>query len=471
MEMRKVFLLVPPIEVCRDEGNVLPPLGALYLSSALKKGGFEVKILDWRVEKLGVPEVIDMIKEEKPIMVGVSIMTPHVPLVIEFSEELKKECPDVKICLGGPHINGTREEIFRFSKSIDFLIYGEGEETIVELARSLPKGDVRRVKGLVYRDGKRIVVNPPKPFIENIDSLAFPDLGDVDLGNYSIFSGSKKRVASIITSRGCPFNCAFCDVHTTMGRRLRLRSVKNVVDEIEGMVERFGVEEIFIKDSTFTIRRAWVHDFCRELKRRGLGIGWICNTRVDCVDEPLLRAMKKAGCKQIAYGVESGSEEILRNINKGITLDKVKKVFTITKRVGIDIQGFFMIGNPGETPETVRKTIDFAKKLSPDFANFAPTIAYPNTEIYSWGLRTKTLKDRYWYMKKTSQYIHLFFSEGQLDLPELSPDEQVRWVKKAYMQYYFRPKFIFQTLIRVSSTAELKKVMNAAWRIISSSVR
>ncbi len=465
-----VLLLVPPIEVGRDEGNTLPPLGILYLASSLEKAGFHVNVVDWRVKDYSMDDVVSMVKSEMPFLIGISIMTPHVPITLDFAKLVKEECPGVRICLGGPHINGTKGEVLEYTNDVDYLICGEGEETIVELARAIPDGDVSKIKGLIYRDSRgRIKTNQARPFIEDLDSIPFPDHKLIDLSDYSIFSGSKKRVGSIIMTRGCPFNCAFCDVHTTMGRRLRMRSVANTVDEVGELNKKFGIDEIFIKDSTFTVRRDWVIDFCNEIKKRKIRIEWLCNTRVDCVDGPLLKTMKEAGCKQIAYGIESGSQKILDNIHKNITLDQVRRAFRLTKKAGITTQGFFMIGNPGETPETVRKTIAFAKELSPDFANFAPTMAYPNTDIYFWAVKTGAIKDPHWYMKRTSQFMHLFFSDGQLNLKELPPAEQRKWVKRAYKQYYFRPRFIVQTLMRVSNPTEMKKFMSAAWRIIMSS--
>ncbi len=463
-----VFLVVPPVEVGRDVGNTIQPLGVLYLASSLKKAGIGVSVLDWRVKDLAMEDIISMVKKMKPLMVGISIMTAHVPITLELCSKLKKECPEIAVCLGGPHINGTGKEMLKFSRDIDFLVYGEGEDTVVELAKELPKGTYSAIKGLIYTEKGKIRVNPPRPFLDDTDRLPFPDFSMVDLADYSIFSGSNSNVASIMTSRGCPFNCAFCDVHTTMGRKLRLRSVDNVLDEIEQMVRSFGIKGIFIKDSTFTIRKDWVHDFCSELIRRKISIEWICNTRVDCVDQPLLRDMAEAGCKQISYGIESADRQILRNINKDIDPEQARNAFKMTKRAGIKIQGFFMIGNPGETVKTVKKTIKFAKELSPDSVVFTPTMAYPNTDIYYWAIKHKALKNPHWYMKRTSQSTHLSFSEGQLHLPELTPDQQRIWVRRAHMQHYFRPAYMLRKLRQLSNLEQFGKHVKAAWRIIAS---
>ena len=293
--------------------------------------------------------------------------------------------------------------------------------------------------------------------------MPFPDLSLINLNEYSIFHGKYKPVTSIMATRGCPYRCTFCDVYLTHGRKLRMRSHKNVVDELEHNYKKYGTKEVVIKDSTFTINRKWVLEVCREIKKRNLKIGWLCNTRVDKVDKDLLLAMKESGCRQISYGVESGSQEVLNNLKKDIAIKQIKDAFKITHEAGIETQAFFMIGNPGDNVQNVKKTIELAKDIDPDYVDIGATTAYPNTDLYRWGLETGALKDPYWYMKDTSkEMMHIYFSSGQLDIVNFSPKDQVEYVKKAYKEFYFRLKYIFKTLMKMRDFYHLKQTVKTA---------
>jgi anaerobic magnesium-protoporphyrin IX monomethyl ester cyclase len=288
----------------------------------------------------------------------------------------------------------------------------------------------------------------------------------IDIRQYSIFTGIKKPVASLMTSRGCPYQCSFCDVYNIMGRKLRLRSYQNVVDEIQNMVQNYGIKEIFIKDSTFTINKKWVMNFCNELLARKIDISYLCNTRVDCIDEPLIKKMKETGCRQISLGIESANEEILKNIKKNITISQVKKAFQLLNKYGIETQAFFMIGNPGETEKTVRETIDLAKELCPDYAVFSVTMLFPNTDLYKWAVAKGCIQDRYWYMHTSPSYIFVSFARGQLALKDLPIERQAKLQKKAYREYYLRPRYILHRLLQLRSIKDFQHSLRAGWSII-----
>lgn len=460
---KKVILVVTPIDLRKKAKYVLPPLGVLYLATVLRQNGVDVKIIDWNTKEYDIDTIKNIILEENPDVVGISAMTPHIPLVLKFAKALKNGNNSIKICLGGPHVNSTKDEIFKFTNDIDFVVYGEGENTLSELMGRLDDEEYSNVDGLIYSEGGKVTVNKPREFIQNLDRLPFPDLSLIDIDEYSIFHGKHKPVTSIMATRGCPYRCTFCDVYLTHGHKLRYRSPKNVVDELEHNYKNYGVKEVVIKDSTLTINRKWISGLCQEIKKRNLKLSWLCNTRVDKIDKELLTLMKKSGCRQISYGVESGSQEVLDSIKKGITIEQIKEAFEVTHKVGIETQAFFMIGNPGDNIQNVKKTIELAKDINPDYADIGATIAYPNTDLYKWGVKTGFLKDSHWYMEDASRaMMHIYFSNGQLNLPKFSPEEQVEYVKKAYKEFYFRTNYILKTLMKIHDFYYLKQVIKTA---------
>ncbi|MFH1444979.1 MAG: radical SAM protein [Nanoarchaeota archaeon] len=463
----KILLINPPFVAGKKQKFTLPPLGLLYIAAVLKGDGFDSEILDCNVTNYTLKEIADYIVRKNPGMVGMGIMTPQIVNTLKICKTVKEKNINIKICLGGSHVNSVGEEIFEFTNDVDFLITGEGEYTFLDLVKNL-NGDYGKVKGLIYRKDGKIKVNEKMEPIKNLDELPFPDFSLVDLNQYKSPYVENYPMIPMIASRGCPYNCSFCDAYRTHGRVLRKRSPKNIVDEIEYNKKRFGVGHVAIKDSTLILDKKWVHEFCDDLMERNLKITWNCNSRVDNLDAELLKKLKKAGCMMLAFGVESGSQTVLNNIRKQTTLQQVREAFKMTKSAGLKTYGFFMIGNPGDNPVRVRKTIDFAKELNPDLVAFHITEAYPGTEIYEQGLKDKTLSDSKWYMHGMNEYVGIVPMSACLEYPDLTKEQQQVFLKMAYREFYMRPAYIIKKIAGIKNFKQLKDVVNAGLEVVKS---
>ncbi len=463
--MAEVVLVYPPVKFGRGEGRFgLPPLGVLYLAAYLNHHGVKTVALDTSFDGMGLDEIVARVVAHCPRLVGISGLTPHFRSIKTLCTALRAALPPtVELCLGGPHFNATFAESFDYIDA-DFIVIGEGEQTLLDLYSRLDGGDLSQIPGLAFKGDGQVIVNRPRPHNGELDALPFPDLRHFETRiDYRIRHGIHPRATSLMASRGCPFQCAFCDVHTTQGRKLRLRSPDSILGELRFNVEAFGIREFVFKDSTFTVNRRWVNELLDRILEERLGISWSVNTRVDMIDEGLIRKMRAAGCRRVSFGVESGNDQILQNICKGITTEQVRRAFAIMGRSGMESHAFFMIGNPGETPKTARQTVEFAKSLGPTFADFSATVAYPGTQVHAEGLRDGLLKDRLWYV---DDEIEIFLSnkhsvsKGQLDLPALTPREQVEIVKRAYRDFYVRPGWALQLVVRNMSVSRMRNLLS-----------
>jgi radical SAM superfamily enzyme YgiQ (UPF0313 family) len=400
-------------------------------------------------------EIREMIKKINPDIVGITCMTPTIKASLEISQLTKELSKDIITVFGGPHMSAFPRETLTYNH-IDFGVVGEGEIVFPELISALEgKKKFKDVDGLVYKKNKRIKFNPPKSYVKNLDSLPFP--ARHLLSNEKYFSiHADFPFTTMITSRGCPFNCSYC-FRGAFDRIIRLRSPKNVVDEIEACLN-MGFKEIWFYDDTFTFNKKHALEICSEILRRRLNFKWTAITRVDCIDYDLLKRMKEAGCYRIRYGVESGNQEILNSMCKGINLKTAENTIKMTKKVGIETLSFFMIGYPGEDTKKIKDTINFAIKSDTDWAMFSNVVPFPNTELLELAYKMKFLKDKdYWnkfVLGKTNKKIPYQF-------PEL--DE---YIKFAFRRFYLRPKFVFKTILRIRNARQLKRYLYGLWGLI-----
>jgi len=466
--MTDIVLVYPPVSFpdssSKKRSFGLPPLGIYYLSSYLNARGVKTIVIDAEINNLSLYDTISTIIKYSPKLIGVSGMTIHygsIKLIINALVKRRMKCP---IVLGGPHFSATKGEVLRDVKGADFVIAGEAEESLFNLYR---RRDFTSIGGLSYRGNGKIHTNAAVPLQVPIDELPFPDLRDsYKPTNYRVRYGKSDKAMSIMASRGCPFQCTFCDVYVTQGRRLRLRSAENIVEEIRFNMNTFGISEFIFKDSTFTVNKIWVSQLVDKILRENIRISWSINTRVDMVDNDkfMLRNLKAAGVRKISFGVESGDQKVLDSIKKGITLEQAKEAFKLTKRAKIETHAFFMIGNPGETKESAEKTIRFSKQLEADWAAFAPTIVYPGTEMYREAVAMNYLKDEKWYLNEN---VEIFMSnigsisKGQMHLPGFSPKEQLLFTKKAYRKFYLRPKWLIATIARSFNLNLIRNILKS----------
>jgi len=467
----KILLINPPIENTiasvmpkeLEEGlDFLPPLGLMYIAAYLKKEtSYSVEILDCPVEKMSYDRLKEEIRKRNPDVVGITAMTFTLIDVMKTVKSVKEVGPRIKIILGGPHVIIFPNETIK-NKEIDFLVLGEGEGAIKPLLANInnPK-ELKNIRGLVFKEEGAIINTGRADFIERLDDLPFPARYLAPYKKYFSVLSSRRPVTTMFTSRGCPFQCLFCD-RPQLGKIFRARSAKNVVDEMEECAE-MGIQEIFIYDDTFGVDRQRVLDICKEIKKREVSIAWDIRTRVNTVDREVLEALKEAKCQRIHYGVEAGTQKILNILRKGITLEQVEKAFKTTKEVGIQTAAYFMIGSPTETREDILQTIKFMKKINPDYVHITITTPFPATDLYRMAQEEKVLTEDVW--RNFAKDPKLSFVPPIWE-KNLSRAELLTLLKNAYRSFYFRPSYILKRISQLESMGELFRKAGGAFKLL-----
>lgn len=467
--MTKVLLIFPPFTLKETFGNLskvgnyLQPLGIAYIGAVLERAGFEVKIIDAPVLGLNVEEIIAETKKYEPDFIGISSSTVSFYRTAELAKLLKK-ITDSPLIIGGPHVTALPEETMN-SSVFDIGTLGEGEETIVELIKTiLKKGDLRKVSGIIFRQKKRLIKTSPRCYISNLDDLPLPArhlMPELSVYHPTPATYKKSPVGTVITSRGCPNQCSFC-FRGVFGNKWRYRLPENVVAEMEVLVNKYGAKEIRFWDDTFNVNPSRVKKICKLIIKKKLNIPWTCLCRVNQIELSMLRLMKKAGCWQISFGIEAGNEKVLAEIDKGITKQTVKKVIEMTEKEGIKSLGFFILGLPGETEETMTETINFAKSLPLDAANFTIATPYPGTKLWDLAKSKGFLKD-------------VSYDELTVNLPKkpyfvplgLNAEVIKKYEKRAYCEFYRNPRFLLRQIRSIKSPQELFRKASAFFTIAS----
>ena len=440
----RVLLALPPdvhnLEIYRVTGMRAPPLGLAYIASVLEQAGHKVKIVDSPTRRLTLSEWLSEVKSFSPDLVGVSMMTPLAPKGYLAVKELKRELPDVVTVAGGTHVTYMYDEAL--DAGYDYVVRGEGEFTMLELVETLEKspGDreaLRRVKGIAFRDGGKTVVTPDRPMIEDLDKLPWPDRDLLDMDKYTLFN-KPIRIAHVMASRGCPYGCIYCITSYYWGRRYRYRSARNVADEIEYLVNRYGTKTIVFTDDEFTANWKFVRDFVNEIRSRGLDISFSCGARVDHVNRDLMKLLYDNGCTALYFGVESASQETLNRIGKRITIEQARRVFQWKKELGGFATGAFILGFPWETTDDMKQTVELAVKLEPDYAQFTALTPYPGTPLWEFANKHGLIVDRNWEHYTTVRPVMRGF--------HFTAEQLGRMLVYAYRRFYLRWGFISQEL-------------------------
>ena len=450
----------------KETASRIPPLGLAYLAAYLEKEGHEVKIWDGFVEKNNPKDIEEMVKNYD--ILGIHVLTSFALRAYDFAKFLKQKFPNKPIILGGCHASALPLEAIT-PDFIDYVVVGEGEITLAELCKSLEnkKPKLNKILGLYHKNKKgKIKFNGLRPPIKNLDILPIPAR---HLFNWELYKTSEARKSStkpdmaILTSRGCPYNCSYCSKDVT-GRIVRNFSISYVINEIKHLIKTYGIEELSIWDETFTLQKERVIEFCQALKKENINITWTCSSRVDRVDDELLKIMKDSGCNFIAYGIESGNDEILRNMTKNITKEMVRRAIKATNKAGIPIRGYFMVGLWGDNKETILDTINFAKELDLDIATFTMMVPLPNTLDYKRACEQNNFTREYW---KFRMFPEFNFLEEPIYLPgNMNKKELIKLHKKAYHSFYIRPKFIINQLIKIHSIKDIKRLIAGAKTIL-----
>jgi anaerobic magnesium-protoporphyrin IX monomethyl ester cyclase len=375
----RVLLLSAPHPL---EESPLPPLSLSYLAGVLAQERIEVKILDFLVTRYHPEKLRRELEEYQPQIVGVTCVTLNYLIARRMLKVCKAFDPDIFTVIGGPHVTFALEETLLGAPWIDAIVIGEGERTLVELVRAAAEDkDVRHVPGIAFADGNVVVKTPPRPLIEDLDQLPLPARELLPMARYRALG----TPCTVITSRGCPYSCIFCSGHRMFGPRVRFRSPGLVVDEIEKLHRDFGLAKINIVDDTFTLNHRHTRAVCEEMLRRNLKMQWSVFARVDRISEDLAQLMSRAGCEWLLFGVESADEGILKTVKKGITPDQVRRGVKIAAEAGINVFNSFILGLPGESWDTARKSLAFGDELCHKYGaryGFHMLSPLPGTEIY-----------------------------------------------------------------------------------------
>lgn len=441
--------------------GVFPPLGLMYIASYMRANtNYEVRILDAFVENMPWKQIKNFVIGFSPDVIGITVFTHSLIDVIYLVKNIKKILPRVHICLGGIHAKVFPKQAIQIP-GVDSVISGEGEALFTELVSALEKEDsLSEIKGLIFKSNNGFVFTEAEENNINLEDLPFPDRGLIDLKRYYHVAGEKTYLATMLSSRGCPYRCSFCSVPDG---DYRTRSAKNVVDEMEECI-RLGLKEVYFLDDVFNKLPERVLEICDEIAERDLKVQWSFRGRIDSLNKNVLSNLKKTGCVRINLGVETSTDEGLKMLSKGITVKQIKEVFELTKAVGIETVAYFMIGCPHEKNKSdVKKTIKFACDLHPNLALFNILTLYPSTEIYRRAIEKGLVKDDCWdnfVMNPQEAFKPPVWDEY------LSREELIKLIKFAYRRFYLRPGILFQNLFKTLSLESLKRKFKVLFNII-----
>lgn len=443
-----------------------PPLGILILATLLRDNGFtEVHCVDAQMEGLDPEQTAARIKELAPDVVGFTVWSDWWYPVWNTMNLTRAACPDVTMLAGGPHCSVYPKDTIE-SSEIDYLVAGDGEEPTLEICSALVEGrEIEDTPGLWRKkDGAGIAPGEKLAIVHDLTAIPAPDRTLLPYKNYNSVLNSSEFETTMITSRGCPYKCSFCKIDV---QKVYARTAEQVVDEFRE-IARLGITDVQIYDDTFTWSRQRVIDICQGIIDSGINVRWAVRDRVNKADPELYELMHKAGCYRIHYGVESGSQRILKESGKRITLEQATETVALAKQIGFETLAFYMFGFMDETVEEARQTLNFAMKLKTDYAVFAVLIPYPGTSIYTQGLENGVLPYDFWQRftrNPEPDYIIPHVIEHHMDIKTL-----LAFKNKALRRYYFRPEVVWRELRGLASLGELGRKTKMAYAILSDSL-
>ncbi len=398
-------------------------------------------------------EVFARMEKLKPGLAIINTVTPTIDSDMVFAETFKQRFPDCFTVVFGTHVTVLHREIMEKFSRLDGVLLHEPEWTAIDLAAILERGDLPEggLPGCILRIGDRIVVGPERPYREDLDSMGVPDWSFFDTSKY-MHPVLGKPYLTVNTSRGCKHNCIFCVGHIFYGKKMRYRSVMSIADEIAMIKKQYKVNLIWFYADDFTSSPDFVKDLCREIIRRKLNIVWWTNTRVDRPDEEMFRLMKDAGCYMLSIGGESGNAEILATIRKGTKPQFIKNTVELLRKTGINSMVYFLIGLPGETRNTIRETIIFAKSINPDYVEFYPATPYPGTEFHRIAVEKGRIVNQDWsaFMCGGNQFV--------IEIPGVGKNELDGILRSAYREFYIRPAYLLMMARRILCPAEFLRL-------------
>lgn len=442
-------------------GISAPPQGLCYLAAICRKLGYNVSIIDALALKLGEEELAEVILKESPDYVGFTAPTMLVDSAGRTAKLIKNKNRAINILIGGPHVTVMPGETMEKAAAFDAAVVGEGERTMGEFLQAKEKGrNLAGIKGLVYRENGKIRINPGRELMADLDELPMPawDLLPPLTRYYqqSVVRVDKIPSVSITTSRGCPSKCIFC-ARNVFGNTCRAYSAERVLKMVDYLKDRYHIRGLSIEDENFLAYRQRLISLCRSLIERGESLSWSCAGRVDMVNRELLKLMRQAGCWEISFGIESGSQPILDFIKKGITLSQIREGVALCHEAGIKAGGYFIAGHPRETLGTLRETMRFARQIKLDSFQISFMCPFPGTELY-------TMADEYGEFNRNWEEMNIW---TPVFIPwGLSPEILIRETKRGYRLFYFRLRIMWLYLRRAFRPAYFKYYWREALKIL-----
>jgi anaerobic magnesium-protoporphyrin IX monomethyl ester cyclase len=453
----KVALVNPPILKGVYHHQPFLPIGLAYLAAVLKENGHEVTVIDCLALEIDHEQLKAKLSSFGPNVVGITSMTPTIQSTLLSTHAVKEACPDAVVALGGPHATFMDKQILEQDATVDVVVRGEGEQTLLEIAQNTADSkSLSGVAGTTFRSNGQIVQTPTRPFIQKLDELPYPAYDLFPLNRYRLFG---KLFLPVITSRGCPYQCAFCTTSRILGKEYRMRSPKNIVDELEFLKNTYGADAFTFYDDTLTLDKNRIFKICEGIQTKKINLPWDCQTRVDQISKEILVKMRETNCQQVFFGVESGCQEILNAVKKRTTVEQNATAIKLAKEVGLFVAVSIMIGYPGETPEMLRQTLDFVRRTEPDDVYLCVATPYPGTElrrvVEEMGLKMSTDWGQY-------DTVTPVFEN-----PLLSAEAILKLRKKFYDGFY-SPKYVLRHLFRSNSYSRImaRTAMNhIIWRV------
>ncbi len=471
---KRVLLINTPLENVLPAGieddfvdmiGFYPPLGLMYLGTILQENGYEVKILDCVPMKIGYEQLEEEIKNFQPFAVGITTFTMTMVDVLLTAELVKKVNPDIYVILGGHHVLLYPKQSASYP-NVDFILQGEADFTFLMLLNILQKGidyeEIAKIDGVGFKTDGKVFLNYKRPVIRDLDVLPIPDRSLLPMDLYRSIVGRNRIVATVMSSRGCPFKCTFC---YTPSKQYRSRSTENIIKELKYLAN-LGVKEVFFFDDLFALKPQKVIDVARAIRREGLDIDWSFRGRINTITEEVVKEVVAANIHRIQFGIESGVDRILQRIKKGFTTKQVREVIGWCRKHKITTIGNFMIGLPDERPEDVEQTLRFSREIGLNYAQYSILVPYPFTEIYLEGLRRGIISYDFW----------LEFAENPL---QVAPDFKVQYwteymseeylfkvIKKSFKRFYFRPVTIINKLRELRTPMEFLYAVKGALEVL-----
>ncbi len=440
----KIALVNAPIMKGASWHQIYLPINLAYLAAVLENAGYEIKVIDCPALKINHDKLREELASFGPDLVGISSMTPTIVSAFLAARAAKEACPNTKVVIGGLHATFMGEQILNDEAAVDFVVRAEGEETLPELIQNMndPKG-LRNVKGITFRSNKQIVRNPDRPCIEDLDALPRPAYKYFPLDMYRLFG---RRILPVVTSRGCPFTCSFCVTHKMYHNTFRMRSPKNVVDELEWLKNTFGAEAFSFYDDMLTYDKKRIYDICDDIKSRKINLPWDCQSRVNTISKEMVFKMAEAGCLEIFFGVETGSPQILKEMGKKTSIEQNEQAIKWAKEAGIFVAISVVIGYPGETKDTIKQTLDFIRKMKPDDAFLCVATPSPGSELYT------IIQNKGWKMSPDWSLYDL--SNPVFENPNLSP-EDIKKIRTDFCNSFYSPLYVLRQSVKSNSYSRI----------------